>query len=207
MKIKKLFHAPKVLNMFRGPIFSGNLYIHEFLASSTIRHRSNCRMIDFLKPAMLSSTRSHSKFCCCFSRPAASISENWKLGGLCINTLSKILKPTSSTKNWYWVLANSPNNLDTATYHWCDSREIFEAHVKEFLWHFSTDILTIVETSSPYKCLIWGRIKKGSCDVTKTWKFVRIYGPSGIKGGGRGWGNRYCFVESCQNICEQYPTV
>ena len=47
---------------------------------------------------------------------------------------------------------------------------------------------TIVETSSPYKCLNCGRIKKGSCDVTKTWKFVRIYGPSGIKGGGKGRG-------------------
>ena len=43
----------------------------------------------------------------------------------------------------------------------------------------------MVETSSPYKCLFWGRIKKGSCNVTKTWEFVRIYGPSGMKGGGR----------------------
>ena len=48
MKIKKLFHAPKVVNMFRGPNFSGNWYFHEFLASSTIRHWSNWRMIDFL---------------------------------------------------------------------------------------------------------------------------------------------------------------
>ena len=48
MKIKKLFHAPKVLNMFRGPNFSRNWYFHEFLASSTIRQWSNWRMIDFL---------------------------------------------------------------------------------------------------------------------------------------------------------------
>ena len=48
MKIKKLFHAPKVLNMFRGPNFCGNWYFHEFLASSTIRQWSNWRMIDFL---------------------------------------------------------------------------------------------------------------------------------------------------------------
>ena len=108
--------------------------------------------------------------------------ENWADSAL---TLSKILKPTSSTMNWYRVLANSSNNLDTATYHWCDSREIFEAHVKEFLWHFSTDILTIVETSSPYKCLIWGRIKKDCVMLHKLGELVRIYGPSGMKGGGR----------------------